>query len=111
MASDPYATGQALLMLAQLDTSHKIHQREQFQRGIRYLLQSQQPDGSWHVVTRSKPVQVYFDNGDPHGKDQFISMMATCWSTAALANFAATGKQPLESFQVALRNKSRAIEN
>ncbi len=105
MTSDPYATGQALVMLAQLDTSNMIHAREPFRSGVRYLLKSQEPDGSWHVVTRSKPIQVYFDNGDPHGKDQFISMMATCWSTAALANFQSTGKQPLESFQVSVRRR------
>jgi N-acyl-D-amino-acid deacylase len=103
MSSDAYATGQALLMLAQLDTSGKVHELETFKQGIRFLLKAQQTDGSWHVVTRAKPVQVYFDNGDPHGKDQFISMMATCWSTAALANFQASGSLPLESVQVALR--------
>lgn len=105
MDSDAYSTGQALVMLAQLDASKKIHELEPFQKGIRYLLNSQEADGSWHVVTRAKPVQVYFDNGDPHGKDQFISMMATCWSTAALANYQARGSQPLESFQVAVRKK------
>jgi N-acyl-D-amino-acid deacylase len=103
MLSDPYATGQALLMLAQLDTTNQVHECEPFRNGIRYLLKTQGSDGSWHVVTRAKPVQVCFDNGDPHGKDQFISMMATCWSTAALANFQSCGKQPLESMQVALR--------
>jgi N-acyl-D-amino-acid deacylase len=30
-------------------------------------------------------VQVFFDNGDPHGKHQFISVAATCWAVAALA--------------------------
>ncbi len=105
LESDPYATGQALLMLSQLDASATVHQRESFRNGIQFLINSQQPDGSWHVVTRSKPVQVYFDNGDPHGKDQFISMMATCWSTAALANFQAAGSEPLESLQVAMRNR------
>ncbi len=64
---------------------------------------SQEPDGSWHVVTRSKPVQIFFDNGDPHGKDQFISVLATNWAVAALANFQAFGSDPLESFQVASR--------
>ncbi len=110
MSTDSYATGQALVMLAQLDASKKIHESAGFQSGIRYLLQSQASDGSWHVVTRSKPVQVYFDNGDPHGKDQFISMMATCWSTAALANFQSRGHQPLESFQVALRKQSPVVD-
>jgi N-acyl-D-amino-acid deacylase len=40
---------------------------------------------SWHVKTRAKPVQVFFDNGDPHGKDQFISITSTGWSIGALA--------------------------
>lgn len=108
--SDAYATGQALLMLAQYrdlqaqeDQSKDIHHTAAFERGIDYLLQSQHADGSWHVVTRAKPVQVYFDNGDPHGKDQFISMMATCWAIAALSNYHASGVDPLESLQWAKR--------
>ena len=42
---------------------------------------------SWLVKTRSKPIQKFFDNGDPHGKNQFISISATSWATAALAKF------------------------
>jgi N-acyl-D-amino-acid deacylase len=109
MTSDAYATGQALLMLTQLGEANRVHADERFQDGIRFLLRTQQAGGSWHVVTRSKPVQVYFDNGDPHGKDQFISMMASNWSTAALANYQATGQRPLESLQVAKRQ--RAAQN
>jgi hypothetical protein len=37
------------------------------------------------VVSRSKPFQTYFESGYPHGKDQFISIAAAGWSTAALA--------------------------
>ena len=29
----------------------------------------------------------FFDNGDPYGKNQFISISATSWATAALARF------------------------
>jgi N-acyl-D-amino-acid deacylase len=54
-------------------------------RGIEYLLNTQSADGSWFVKSRSKPVQVYFDNGDPHGKDQFISTPGSCWALVALA--------------------------
>ena len=53
--------------------------------GEKYLLDQQQDDGSWLVETRAKPVQIFFDNGDPHGKSQFISIAATSWATAALA--------------------------
>ncbi len=105
MSSDAYATGQALLMLAQTERDQvpNIHQTASFKKGIDFLLQSQQADGSWHVVTRSKPVQVYFDNGDPHGQDQFISMMATSWAVGALANFQVAGRDPLESARVKIR--------
>lgn len=109
MESDAYATGQALLMLNQIGmgTTKSIHDDEFYRNGIDFLLRTQHADGSWHVVSRSKPVQVYFDNGDPHGKDQFISMMATSWATAALANHRSRGVDPLESFQVAERRLHR----
>ena len=37
------------------------------------------------VKTRSKPFQVYFESGFPYEKDQWISISATSWATAALA--------------------------
>jgi N-acyl-D-amino-acid deacylase len=82
MKSDAYATGQTLwiLQMTGLDTADAV-----YQRGMSYLLSTQCGDGSWLVQTRSKPIQPYFDNGDPHGKDQFISTPATCWAIAALA--------------------------
>ena len=54
-------------------------------RARSYLIRTQKKDGSWFVKSRSKPIQKFFDNGDPHGKDQFISISATSWATAALA--------------------------
>jgi len=57
---------------------------EKWRRGVVYLLKTQQPDGSWHVASRVKPVQEYFESGFPHGKDQFISAFATGWATEAL---------------------------
>jgi N-acyl-D-amino-acid deacylase len=79
LASDAYATGQALTMLAEVSdvTKKPLHASDRYERGIKFLLDTQQSDGSWRVKTRSKPVQVFFDNGDPHGEHQFISMMAT----------------------------------
>ena len=83
MASDAYATGSALVALHQaggLATSDPI-----YQRGVSLLLKSQQADGSWHVRSRSKPFQTYYESGFPHAKDQFISMAASGWATTALA--------------------------
>ncbi|MFO0867603.1 MAG: prenyltransferase/squalene oxidase repeat-containing protein [Pirellulales bacterium] len=82
MESDAYATGLALWSLAEAGEATSA---ETYARGVDYLLTTQKPDGSWHVVSRCDPVQTFFDNGDPHGEDQFLSLMATCWSAAALA--------------------------
>ncbi|MEM7232357.1 MAG: prenyltransferase/squalene oxidase repeat-containing protein [Planctomycetota bacterium] len=81
-ASDAYATGQTLFTLK---TTRMKATDPTFQRGLSFLLDNQLDDGSWFVKTRSKPLQVFFDNGDPHGKSQFISISATAWATTALS--------------------------
>jgi hypothetical protein len=80
--SDAYATGTALVALHQAGGMGTADGA--YQRGLRYLLKTQLPDGTWHVVTRSKPIQKYFETGFPHGKDQFISSAATGWAATAL---------------------------
>ena len=82
MKSDAYATATvivALLRAGGISTDHAV-----VRCGMRYLLRSQLDDGSWHVATRAKPFQTYFESGFPHGKDQFISITASSWSTLAL---------------------------
>lgn len=82
MESDAYATGSALVALhetGRLKTSDTA-----YQRGLRFLLKTQQADGSWHVKSRSKPFQAYFESGFPHGTDQFISIAASSWAATAL---------------------------
>lgn len=80
--SDAYATGSALVALNQ--AGGLVVENPTYQRGLRYLLKTQLDDGSWHVVSRSKPFQKYFETGFPHGKDQFISCAASAWATWAL---------------------------
>ncbi len=83
MDPDAYATGTALVALHDaggLRTEDAI-----YQRGVRFLLKTQLDDGSWHIRSRSKPFQLYFESGFPHGKDQFISLAASGWATTALA--------------------------
>lgn len=79
---DAYATGSSLVALheAGMSTDDPV-----YQRGVRFLIDSQRADGSWHVRSRSKPFQEYFETSFPHGKDQFISIAASGWATAALA--------------------------
>lgn len=81
--SDAYATGTVLTALHHaggLKTSDAI-----YRRGVEYLLATQKEDGTWHVHSRSKPFQTYFESGFPYGKDQFISLAASGWATTALA--------------------------
>ncbi len=69
------------------------------QHAAKFLLTTQHADGSWLVETRVKPVQTYFDNGDPHGKHQFLSTAATAWATAGLAQLLTEkreGETPVE---------------
>lgn len=87
LSSDAYATGETLYALHQgagIGTTSTA-----YQRGLRFLLKSQQPDGAWVVKSRLHPpapvsppyVNVEFP---PFNHDQFISAMATSWSAAAL---------------------------
>lgn len=83
MTSDAYATATALVALHQaggLATTDAA-----YRKGLRLLLTTQLDDGSWHVKTRSNPVQTYFESGYPHAADQFISIAAAGWATTALA--------------------------
>jgi hypothetical protein len=78
---DAYATGTVLAALhsAGLKPADAV-----YQKGVSYLLKNQRDDGAWIVTTRSRPVQTFFDNGDPGGKSQFISFLATNWAVLAL---------------------------
>lgn len=80
--SDAYATGSALVALHEAGGLSVTDPA--YQKGLAYLLKTQHDDGSWRVVSRSKPFQAYYESGFPHGKDQFISCAASAWSTWAM---------------------------
>jgi ankyrin repeat protein len=82
MASDAYATGQALFAL---QATRPAADSEEYRRGVRYLLRTQLPDGSWFVQTRAIAFQPYRETGFPHGTSQFISAAATSWAVMALS--------------------------
>jgi len=83
LESDAYATGTALVALHEAAGIGPDDMA--YRRGVKHLLSSQLSDGSWHVRSRSKPFQTYFETGFPHGKDQFISTAASSWAATALA--------------------------
>ncbi len=83
LPSDAYATGKALVALREsgsFDPRSPI-----FDHGARFLLGTQESDGSWHVRGRSLPVLALFESGFPHGRDQFISAAGTSWAVMALS--------------------------
>lgn len=80
--SDAYSTGQTLFIL---HLTGSKPEEVSLVKASRYLLEKQDQGGSWHVKTRVRPVQADFDNGDPHGKDQFLSIAATAWAVTGLA--------------------------
>jgi N-acyl-D-amino-acid deacylase len=81
LKGDAYATGLVLMSLRQAGVSVDD---AAYRKGVQFLVKTQHSDGSWLVTTRSRPVQKFFDNGDPHGKSQFISFAATGWAVQAL---------------------------
>ena len=83
MDSDAYATGTALVALHQAGGVATADPA--YRSGLQFLLARQLEDGSWHVPTRSEPIQTYYESGYPHGEDQFISITAAGWATTALA--------------------------
>lgn len=82
LPSDAYATGQAMVALRENGLVHAA--APQYQRGVRFLLDTQLEDGSWYLRSRSIPFQPHFESGFPHGEDQWISAAATNWAAMAL---------------------------
>jgi squalene-hopene cyclase-like protein len=85
--SDAYGTGQALYALhvgVGMPVSDSV-----YQRGVQFLLRTQEEDGSWLVPKRVEPRNLYFDAAFPHGEAQYASFNATCWAAMALVQAAA----------------------
>lgn len=83
MAPDAYATGQALfaLRVSGMQPANPV-----YRGGVRHLLRTQLPDGSWFLRSRTLGFQPYFETGFAHGRDQFVSAAATAWAALALAS-------------------------
>ena len=82
LPSDAYATGQVLYALNQaggISTSDPA-----YLRGVKYLRETQMPDGSWLVESHAIAIQPALDAKFPHGGNQFISAAGTSWAAMAL---------------------------
>jgi ankyrin repeat protein len=81
LASDAYATGEALWALHE---SGMAASESVYARGVKFLLETQQREGSWHVTTRALAFQPYFQSGFPHDHDQWISQAGTAMAAIGL---------------------------
>jgi len=80
--ADAYATGVALVALYQ--SGEMLPSHHAFQRGVAYLMRTQEEDGSWFLHKRAASFHPYFDSGFPHGMFQFSSFAGTAWAAMAL---------------------------
>jgi ankyrin repeat protein len=80
--SDVYATGEVLFTLVQ--TVQYPVSDPAWQRGLRFMLERQEDDGTWHVARRTFPFQPTMPSGFPHHRDSWLSAAATSWAVLAL---------------------------
>jgi N-acyl-D-amino-acid deacylase len=80
--TESYSTGEALYALA--NAGGVAPTSRAYQRGVKFLLTTQKPDGSWFVASRTPEIQAYFEGGFPYGHDQWISSWGTAWAAIAL---------------------------
>jgi ankyrin repeat protein len=90
LESDAYATGEVLYSLAQA-TNDSVTDRR-WQRGLRFLLERQEDDGTWHVARRTFPFQPTMKSGFPHFRDSWLSAAATSWAVLALTQASPIGQ-------------------
>jgi len=89
MESSAFATGKSLFAL---QTAGLPASDAAYQRAVKFLLSTQQEDGSWYVRSRAMAFQPYFDSGFPHGFNQWISAAGTSWATIALSQAPPRGR-------------------
>src|SRR5262249_5331188 len=89
LESDAYASGQALYTLARFVKDSLTDPA--WRRGLRFLLETQEVDGTWQWRRAAFPFQPTMQSGFPHPRDSWISAGATSWAVLALTRVAPVG--------------------
>jgi len=85
LGSDAYATGQNLYAL--YESGALRPEEPAYQKGLAYLLKTQDADGAWTLISRSFPIQPFFSSDfPPYDENQYISATASNWALMALLN-------------------------
>ncbi len=92
LTSDAYATGLVLFSLAK--AGHSIDDPA-VQRGVQFLLRTQEAGGTWRVRRRAFPFQPPMESGFPYGADSWISAAGTSWAAMALASLLDPAQPPV----------------
>jgi hypothetical protein len=84
LRSDAFATGQTLYVLS---LAGYTAERPEIRRGIDFLVATQEPDGSWPMISRSTP------DGSPGGAKLLTPIIcaASSWATLGLARLVPGG--------------------
>jgi ankyrin repeat protein len=82
LPTDAYATGEALFALK--EAGILAASGAAYQKGVKFLMDTQSADGSWYVRSRAPKFQPYFQSGFPYDHDQWISSAGTSWAVRAL---------------------------
>ena len=82
LASDAFASGEALFALH--EAGILAASDAAYQKGVKFLMDTQSADGSWYVRSRAPKFQPYFQSGFPYDHDQWISSAGTSWAVRAL---------------------------
>src|SRR5262249_39491302 len=91
LGSDAYATGETLWALTEAGVLKASDAA--YQKGAKFLLDTQWADGAWYVRSRSAKFQPYFQSGCPFDHDQWISPTATSMAVRGLAPAVETEKR------------------
>src|SRR5262249_41803789 len=92
LESDAYATSEVLYTLAR---AVKVPVTDPvWQRGLRFLLERQEDDGTWHVARRTVPFQPTMKGGFPPHRDSWLSAAATGWAVLGLPEALPVGPAP-----------------